>query len=191
MPVCKFCSKTLKRTHIHEITCKSNPNRVPGKNQYTNGKKCADSTKLKLSLIAQQRTIPAETREKISRARIRFLKDNPDKVPYLLNHYTKGESFPEVYWRNVLENNGINFQQELRIGRFRLDFAVGGILDIEIDGEQHYLDPKIFRSNQRRDQELRDAGWRVLRIRWADFQRMNDADRKLFVDSVVEICRNS
>ena len=37
-----------------------------------------------------------ETKRKISEIRKKYLFENPDKVPYLLNHYSKGESYPTM-----------------------------------------------------------------------------------------------
>ena len=191
MSICKYCSKSFPRPSglaLHEKSCSSNPNRVSGQNQYSKGKVGSDDTRRKLSEAGKRRIASLETRKKISKSRIRYLKDNPDKVPYLLNHYSKGESYPEKYWREILETNGIEFQQEKQISIYRLDFSINNVLDLEIDGEQHYLDPRIRASNQRRDEELRALGWKVIRVRWSDYQQMQTEHRKQYVEMILNHC---
>lgn len=191
MLVCKYCSRELARPSglvIHQKACQKNPDRVPGQNNYTKGAVCSDETRRKLREAGKRRSPSLETRAKISRSRIEYLKQNPDKVPYLLNHHSKGESFPESYWRKILADANVRFEQEKQVSIYRLDFAINETLDLEIDGEQHYLDPRILASNQRRDEELRSLGWKVLRVRWSDFQRMQEADRRAYVDMVLSHC---
>lgn len=44
-----------------------------------------------------------ETKDKISKARIKYLLEHPDKIPYLLNH-SSNESYPEKYFNELLVN---------------------------------------------------------------------------------------
>lgn len=81
-----------------------------------------------------------ETKKKISESRIKFLRDNPDKVPYKLNHYSKGRSYPEEYWKVVLDTNNLVYEEQFQIGPYQLDFAFPNKkIDLEIDGDQHYF----------------------------------------------------
>jgi len=126
-----------------------------------------------------------ETKDKISKSRIKFLKENPDKVPYVLNHYSRGESYPETYFREVLENNNIEFIQEKRESVYSLDFVIGNI-DLEIDGDQHYLDKKIVESDKRRTLFLENKGYSVIRIKWSDYQKLNKQEKEHFVKELIE-----
>jgi very-short-patch-repair endonuclease len=47
------------------------------------------------------------------------------------------------------------------------------MIDVEIDGEQHYLDCRICKSDSERNEYLRNLGWTVIRIRWARYQRLS------------------
>ena len=49
----------------------------------------SSSERLKLILRNNPRKHTEESKKKISRSRIKYLKENPDKVPYLLNHSSK------------------------------------------------------------------------------------------------------
>lgn len=165
--------------------------RGKGTNQFTaaavTGKpkpEVSAETRAKLSSRSKGRIVSAETRKKISESRIRYLSEHPDQVPYLLNHVSKGPSYPETYWKDILDKAGIQYQEQYRVGRYALDFAlVSEKIDLEIDGDQHYLDLKIVESDKRRNEFLKDNGWTVIRVRWSDFCRLND--RETFVSGIL------
>lgn len=144
----------------------------------------SEETKNKMRDFNIGRKHTEETKKKISESRTKFLKENPDKVPYVLNHYSKGESYPEEYFRKVLENNNIIFAQEKRESLYSLDFVINNI-DLEIDGEQHYLDKKIVESDKKRTVYLKNIGYETIRIRWSEYKKLNDMDKKLFIDNLI------
>lgn len=65
------------------------------------------SEAMKLASAKNPRTHTEETKQKLSQIRKQYLKDNPDKVPYLLNHYSKGESYPEKYFSECFQGTNI------------------------------------------------------------------------------------
>ena len=81
------------------------------------------SESMKLSNKLYPRKLTEETKNKISKSRIRFLKENPDKVPYLLNHYSKGESYPEKYFDKILKKTNLKYTRYCTTNRYELDFA--------------------------------------------------------------------
>lgn len=105
-----------------------------------------------------------ETKEKISKIRIKYLLENPDKVPYLLNHSSK-ESYPEKLFREALiKNNITGWQQEYRNGLYSYDFAFTDLkIDVEIDGGTHKSE-KVKKIDLRRDNWSKEQGWRVIRF---------------------------
>jgi very-short-patch-repair endonuclease len=138
----------------------------------------------KLSHIKNPRTLSSETKLKISESRIKFLKENPDKVPYKLNHSSK-ESFPERYFSEVFENEGIKVEKYYHIGLYELDFCIlEKKIDIEIDGNQHYDDKKIVDSDKRRTAYLEENGWDVIRIRWSDYNRLSHDGKLEFIKNL-------
>lgn len=143
----------------------------------------SDSTKL--SHANKPRTHTEETKHKISKGRKQYLKDNPDKVPYLLNHYSKGDSYPEKYFIKCLENT--SYVKKYRILNYELDFAlIDKKIDIEIDGDQHFLDERVVKHDIKRNNKLISLGWTIYRIRWSDFQKLNYIDKKEIVDSILD-----
>jgi len=109
------------------------------------------------------------------------LEENPNKVPYLLNHSSK-ESYPEKYFSEVFKNENINILSKYRIGLYELDFCVLDYkINIEIDGEQHFLDEKIRESDIKRNKFLENLGWDIIRIRWAHYKKFSIDEKNNFI----------
>ncbi len=200
---CPHCEKEYARkgisTHIwrmHGDGATHNPNQGyetnrKGTNQYIKADEAGtakpafpEASKQKLSDLRRGTTLSADHKAKISASRIKFLKKNPDMVPYVLNHHSRGESYPEQYFRDILESSGIEFIQEKRESLYSLDFVIGNI-DLEIDGEQHYVDTKIVASDKRRNKYLSGLGYEIIRVRWADYKRLSPAKQKEFVAELL------
>jgi very-short-patch-repair endonuclease len=163
-----------------------------GTNQYTKAKELglpkpeiADETREKLSNNWKGRKHSQKTKDILSEKRKKFLQDNPDKVPYLLNHKSKGPSYPEIYWKDVLDSEDLKYHEQYSVGTYSLDFAFPGKkIDLEIDGEQHYVDPRIVEHDKKRTQFLEENGWKIIRVRWSEYLKLDD--KKEFVSSIIE-----
>lgn len=212
MFICQFCSKEsyTKHSHIaHQAACPSNPNRNnpynrkftkkrKGGNQWTKAKESgevyviSEATRQKFKVSSTGRKHSEQTKDKIRQSRIKFLEANPEMVPYKLNHYSNGPSYPEIYWKGVLDSNDITYTEQYRIGMYAIDFAiVDGKIALEIDGDQHYLDPRIVESDIRRTNKLQELGWKVVRVKWSDYQKLDHIQRKLFVDNILNCIRDT
>lgn len=132
-----------------------------------------------ISLANKKRTIPDDVRKKISESRKRYLEEHPDQVPYKLNHKSKGESYPEKYFREWLEKENINFEQEYHFGVYSFDFLINNFIDLEIDGSQHYGDGRIRKSDEKRDKRAKENGFIVYRINWPKYQQLEDKEKFL------------
>lgn len=145
------------------------------------------SDAIKLSYKNKPRKLSEDTKKKISESRIKYLKENPDKVPYLLNHYSKGESYPEEYFDKIFKKYKMKYEKQLRISIYQLDFAfIDNGINIEIDGEQHYVDNRIVESNKRKDVFLKENGWNIIRIRWSEYQKMNKNDKEKYINDLID-----
>lgn len=210
--ICQFCGRETTNpgaNKAHENRCVSNPFPKPksksgrkpgykGENQYTKANKLglpkpirSEQTIIKLRNANVGRKHTQETKNKISNSRRKFLSENPDMVPYKLNHYSKGLSYPERYWKKIFDKVSLNYVEQYQIHTYQLDFAlVEKKIDIEIDGDQHYLDDRIIESDKRRNQYLENLGWKIIRIKWSDYKKLVDKqDRKAYIDSVMEDIR--
>lgn len=161
-------------------------------NQFTKAEKegrpkpiVSQKTRNKISETSSGRKHSDETKILLSEIRKDFLLENPDMVPYRLNHYSKGRSYPEQYWKEILDNNNINYEEQYQISYYQLDFALlSKKIDLEIDGDQHYLDPKIVESDNRRTKFLENLGWTVIRIKWSDYKK--NKNKEEFIKNLIK-----
>jgi len=144
-----------------------------------------------ISNIKKTRILSDETKQKISKSRIKYLKEHPDQVPYLLNHSSKGESFPEKYFESILSKTELKYKRYYQISIYQLDFAfINKKINLEIDGEQHYTDLKIIESNKNRNLFLENNGWKTIRIRWSDYQKLNREQKEKKISKLINIIEN-
>jgi len=205
---CKFCQKVYKSVYEknnrinlqkHTLYCELNPERILYECKYCNEKKengaklgahvsnCTknpnyeDILKSKKEKGREGRPHTDEAKKKISDGRKKYLLENPDKVPYLLNH-SRQESYPEKYFTEVFKNRNFNLTKKYRVGLYELDFCIPDKkIDIEIDGNQHYYDEKIVESDKRRNKFLEDDGWDVIRINWSEYQKLNFDEKNKYI----------
>lgn len=144
----------------------------------------------KMSKASSGRLHTEETKRKISEKRKQYLKNNPDKVPYKLNHSSE-ISYPEEYFLECFKNyKNVSFQH--RVNTYSLDFAnVEEKLYLEVDGEQHYLDNRILKHDIKRTKKLEELGWDGIRIRWAEFKKLSNDDKKEKVETTIKFMKFS
>lgn len=209
--ICKYCGKECKNANSlrgHERLCKSNPNRQESsfvKYNKTKGdvwnkgltKETNDSLRRARETLKKHwekfgnpnkgKPMSDEQKKKISISRSKFLKENPDKIPYLLNHSSK-ISYPEQYFIELFSLENIDLQYHKQIGLYQLDFYnEAKKLYLEIDGEQHYQERSIER-DEKRTRNLSSKGWKlIMRIRWAEWKTYSEIEKK----KVIEIIKDS
>lgn len=205
MIICKFCGTEQADNRFraqHERFCKQNPEPSKpssgmlgkkGANAWTRNPEyqISDATREKLRGASAGRTHTDETKKRISDIRKEFIRLNPDKTPYRMNHKSKGQSHPEKYWQTVLENHGQVFSVEHRLGMYSLDFAFPELkVDLEIDGRQHFDDPKVVTHDKARNENLIQFGWRVVRVVWYKYIKMSRPDKEVFVQTILNQIHN-
>ena len=217
MFICKFCGKVCKNQNSlsnHERLCKKNPNHKESSFvKYNKEKGCAwnkgltketdervakGANKLKLKYETGEFVAPGkgthrtkEEKEHLSKTRKEFLLKNPDKVPYILNHHSRGDSYPEKYFKELFEINGICYEQNYYQSGYFLDFAWPfKKVYVEIDGEQHYVDKRIVEHDIKRTEKLLNDGWVCLkRIRWCEYQKLDKNSRKNLIDDILKFIK--
>ena len=143
-----------------------------------------------LSCKLKPRKHSEETKKKISEIRKNYLKEHPDKVPYLLNHYSKGPSYPEIYFDNIFKGK-FEYETYYPVSIYQVDIAVvNRKIAIEIDGEQHYVDKRIVKSNIGKDEYLKENGWDIIRIRWSDYQKMIKEEKEIYIKNLINYIKN-
>lgn len=77
------------------------------------------------------------------------------------------ESYPENFWKKVLDNNSIKYiREDFSTKKYFLDFLIeknGTKIDLEIDGKQHKYRKE---HDVERDKFLDDNGFKVYRVKW-------------------------
>ncbi|NHC15608.1 hypothetical protein G9H71_17645 [Motilibacter sp. E257] len=82
--------------------------------------------------------------------------------------------------------------------RYRVDLLVDGLVVVEFDGRVKYADPHllrgrepadVLRAEKRREQDLEDAGWQVVRLEWRDLFDPEAVRRK--VDAALARARRA
>lgn len=162
---CKYCGRFFEGKALggHTARCSERPNHE------------LELMSRNISLKLSGKVLSDSTKKKISESRIAYLKANPDKVPYKLNHKHK-QTYPETYFKECLQN--FVYQYRIPETLYEGDFVnPHSKVIIEIDGEQHYVDSKIVEHDIKRTNRLEELGWKIIRVRWRDFIRL-DRDKK-------------
>ena len=213
---CQFCGREWKNRNSlcnHERQCKNNPNRQEvssfavfnekvkrGEARVWNAgltkdtdervRKSAESINKYYETHAGSwtgRTHTEEQKQKISQSRKQYLLEHPDQVPYLLNHSSQ-ESYPEIYFTELFENEKIHLHKEYYCLGYFLDFCDPiKKIDIEIDGEQHYVDAKMVEHDKIRNAVLEEAGWTVFRVRWAEYKAMTEEHKYTIINQIKSL----
>lgn len=112
-----------------------------------------------------------------------YLKLNPDKVPYKNHSHSSGPSYPEKYFQTELDNT--QWLPNIQLMRFSLDFADPvKLIDLEIDGAQHYLDPLQVESDLHRNMLLSQLGWTIVRVCWWKFTALEENEKQLIIAQI-------
>lgn len=133
-----------------------------------------------------------ETKKKISHSRIEYLKKNPDKVPYKLNHSSKKSWIEKVFEKCLIENKIDGWIYNYNFDIYRLDFAFPEWkLDVELDGSTHQNE-KVKIIDERRNQYLKSQGWKVLRFTGKEikenvYECLQKLCNELKNDKIIEI----
>ena len=182
---CKYCNKEFEtgvKLGGHTRMCPKNPNHDANYHScYVEHKHPKPHTE--------------EEKRKISASRKKYLMEHPEKVPYVLNHHSKGDSYPEQYFKTLFENEQIEYKQNYYQNGYFLDFAWPEQKKyLEIDGEQHYVDQRIVKHDKKRTKKLtkklNDAGWMCIkRIRWSEYQKLDILEKQKLILEIKELLK--
>lgn len=199
----RFCSRTCanSRTHSEEtkqkISSQSKKHNHPKKVCYICGKKIKNSNKTGLCVSCLTTTVEGK-KIKIALGKRGYstMKSNGTHKPWQSRKLT---SYAEKFWKKVLDNNKISYQQELPVkhdnSNYFLDFYIevnGKMLDLEIDGKQHQYEDRL-ESDKIRDKYLTSLGYIIYRIAWneinSEIGRLNMQEKiTKFLDFYKTLC---
>ena len=151
---------------------------ICGKKYYTNNKTCSKECGHK---YRTQNGVSEETRQKLS-DRVQQRIKNGTHIGWTTRNI---ESYPEKFFKKVLENNGIKYEFNKPIlknnlgiyenGCYFLDFALSNKIDLEIDGKQHKIKERKIH-DEIRDERLINNGWKIYRIEWKNPNTKKNSD---------------
>lgn len=107
-----------------------------------------------------------DSKKKLRKKRLAWMKANPDKTAWR----TRNEpSYPETLFMQICQENSLydtyDIIREYCVFPHYIDFAfVNAKVAVEVDGSQHWLDKSRIESDIRKDNNLLQNGWRIMRI---------------------------
>lgn len=149
---CEFCNRTFNRKSaktLHEKSCSNNPNRVKG----------------------HATILSEESKKKISESMKKAHKEG--RAGTFPTRKNCEHSYPEKWLIGILEREfgfieNKNYITEFNFHKQFLDFAwPEKKICIEIDGEQHERFQERIEADKRKDENLKNEGWKELRIKWS------------------------
>lgn len=160
---------------IPKCVCNKNSKHKYGLNFY---KTCGDKKCIKV--LEKNRTHSNNTKHKISNGlKISHKKGIHPGWKHINSDINK-KSYPEKWFiKNVLEKyflyNKYEIIEKYSFGKYFLDFAlIDKKIDIEIDGQQHFITKNAIDHDNDRDIFLLNNGWRVYRISWYELKNNKD-----------------
>lgn len=124
----------------------------------------SESMEIARKLYPESYKLTDKQRNKLRKARLRYMKENPEKTAWRKANM----SYPEKRIFNKIKELKLNethlIVREYSVFPYFIDFAfVNEKVALEIDGSQHLLEERM-ESDQKKDSLLSSKGWRVLRI---------------------------
>jgi very-short-patch-repair endonuclease len=196
--ICKFCGKLCKNLnslHNHERLCPKNPDRnyvshTKGHKAWNKGlSKETDDRIANQSKTFRERyhdktglwfgkKHSEETKKKISETQKKNYAGKSRYIPVQEHRKSYAEQYFDVIFTDA--------QKQFPVDRYRLDYAWPDTKTyIEVDGEQHYTEEGLKHDNER-TQVLESLGWTCKkRIRWSEYQKLNEDEKKAFIDSLL------
>ena len=131
-----------------------------------------------------------ETKAKMRKARLKYMKENPEKTNWF--RLRTEMSYPEKLFKKLIDKNKLarkyDITREYPIHPYFTDFAFINIkVDFEIDGSQHWLIKERIKSDKKKEKLFLKKGWQVYRI--PEFKLKNnfkeiEKDVKRFLNNI-------
>lgn len=107
-----------------------------------------------------------EAKEKIRVARLKFMNEHPEQTAWRCSK--NNTSYPEKCFIKYLKDRGIDKKYEIEREKsffpYFADFAFNEIkLVVEIDGSQHLLDEERIKRDKKKEELIKNLGWKIIR----------------------------
>lgn len=127
-------------------------------------------------------TMTKEVREKISKSRSKYLRDNPDKHPW--KDPEKFNSAPCLHLQKILRENNFTFETEwnpINSNSYAIDIAFPDIkVGIEVNGNQHYKRCGNLKDYyKKRHEKIVKEGWVLIEMHYANVYKNKEVAKLL------------
>ena len=189
--VCKYCQAicdTRRLLFDHYKICvikqKLPVNRLGYVINYESIQRSTDTIRKRAAAgLYSNHKVSESTRKKLSDALKKYRASHD--AHYKWTCPTDKLSYAEQYFYDIVQEKcgQINWQNNFRVGRYRLDFAnINTKVYFEVDGEQHYDEYGIMH-DEIRTKCLADRGWFLIaRVRWKSFVHLDECQKKNYID---------
>lgn len=130
-----------------------------------------------------------ENKERVSRFFSKLTKKRHEEGDCSIGWQSRNKlklSYPEKLTFDYMENNNIDFERELKVGKYFIDFAfINKKIALEIDGRTHD-DIEVIEKDTRKNDFLKKRGWIVYRIKWVDDNKHFDRLKAFIVQMGLE-----
>ncbi len=116
-----------------------------------------------------------ETKDKIRKKRLDFMKRNPEKTSWRQKNISYPESIFITKMNNIGWDKKYSIVREFSVFPFFIDFAfMNERVAVEIDGSQHLLEDRK-KKDEMKDNLLTSKGWTIIRITEHEIKKNIDA----------------
>lgn len=210
--ICKFCDKECKNPNSlrnHERLCKLNPsqdkrclellyknrdkwNQSEDRTAWNKGLTCETDERIarQISKLKEGyktgRIIPSQKGKPHTEEEKRKISETQKKNYAGKSRYIPVQEHRKSYAEQYFDVIFTDAQKQFPVDRYRLDYAWPDTKTyIEVDGEQHYTEEGLKHDNER-TQVLELLGWICKkRIRWSEYQKLNEDEKKTFIESLL------
>ena len=147
---------------------------------------CEKAYKTKVKNGTLSHSMPESAKKKLSEARRTNLENG------IGNHWINPSikrSYAEQYFYDCFTNAGLQFENNVWVGHYCLDFKVGNNY-FEVNGEQHYMDEGLAK-DKRRTEFLKKKGFTLVgRCRWKEFKKLSFNEKEKYINSIIRLLKN-
>jgi hypothetical protein len=181
----RFCPHCKQDVKLEDFYKRRGDNYSAYCKKCTSDYRMSNYVKNKIPKEKKKRQHSEETKLMMSKAKIEFFKNNPDKHPW--KKHTKFKSVPCENFKDFLRKNNIDFVEEFSPSdtrNFSIDIAFPTLkIGIEVNGNQHYKNNKLTEYYQQRHEHITGLGWKLYELHYSLF--FNDDKMKEITFSIL------
>lgn len=122
------------------------------------------------------------TKKKISDSRKNYYKEHPEMHPNRLVANNKSKwTYPEKLAAEWFDKNEIIFKYNIRTLKYYPDFLLNNNIIVEVDGERWHTSSEAIERDKKRDDDLKQNGYKLYRINAKNIIKKLESMRDIFL----------